>query len=52
MINLNFPEPSKVFNKQIYDNLQDYSKFIEVWYGGASSGSRTVSFKRSFLNHY
>lgn len=38
MINLNFPEPSKVFNKQIYDNLQDYSKFIEVWYGGASSG--------------
>lgn len=38
MINLNFPEPSKVFNKQIYDSLKDYSRFIEVWYGGASSG--------------
>lgn len=38
MIKLNFPKPSKVFNKQIYDSLEDYSKFIEVWYGGASSG--------------
>ena len=37
-INLNFPHPSKVFNQQIYDNLFDYSKFTEVWYGGASSG--------------
>lgn len=37
-IKLNFPKPSKVFNKQIYDSLEDYSKFIEVWYGGASSG--------------
>ena len=37
-ISLNFPQPSKVFNKQIYDSLKDYSKFIEVWYGGASSG--------------
>lgn len=37
-INLAFPKPSRVFNKQIYDNLFDYSRFIEVWYGGASSG--------------
>ena len=37
-INLNFPKPEKVFNRQIYDNLFDYSHFIEVWYGGASSG--------------
>ena len=31
-INLNFPKPNKVFNKQIFDNLFDYSHFIEVWY--------------------
>ena len=37
-INLNFPEPAKVFNRQIYDSLFDYDHFIEVWYGGASSG--------------
>lgn len=37
-LNLNFPKPANVFNKQIYDNLFDYSHFIEVWYGGASSG--------------
>lgn len=37
-IKLNFPKPSRVFNKQIYDNLFDYSHFVEVWYGGASSG--------------
>ena len=37
-INLNFPEPAKVFNKQIYDSLFNYDHFIEVWYGGASSG--------------
>ena len=37
-INLNFPRPSNVFNKQIFDNLFDYSHFTEVWYGGASSG--------------
>ncbi len=37
-INLNFPKPCNVFNKQIYDSLFDYSHFIEVWYGGASSG--------------
>ena len=37
-INLNFPQPAKVFNRQIFDSLFDYSKFTEVWYGGASSG--------------
>lgn len=37
-INLNFPKPSRVFNKQVYDYLFDYSHFVEVWYGGASSG--------------
>lgn len=37
-INLNFPEPAKVFNRQIYDSLFDYGHFVEVWYGGASSG--------------
>ena len=37
-VNLNFPKPAKVFNRQIYDNLFDYGHFIEVWYGGASSG--------------
>lgn len=37
-INLNFPKPYNVFNKQIFDSLFDYDHFIEVWYGGASSG--------------
>lgn len=37
-INLNFPKPYNIFNKQIFDNLFDYSHFTEVWYGGASSG--------------
>lgn len=37
-ISLNFPKPANVFNRQIFDNLADYSHFIEVWYGGASSG--------------
>lgn len=37
-INLNFPNPKKVFNKQIYDDLTNYDNFSEVWYGGASSG--------------
>lgn len=37
-IKLNFPHPSKVFNKQIFNNLFDYSHLTEVWYGGASSG--------------
>lgn len=37
-INLNFPKPANVFNKQIFNSLFDYDHFIEVWYGGASSG--------------
>ncbi|MCQ2570095.1 MAG: PBSX family phage terminase large subunit [Limosilactobacillus sp.] len=37
-IDLNFPKPQKVFNKQVFDSLLDYSKLSEVWYGGASSG--------------
>ena len=37
-INLNFPKPARVFNRQIFDSLFDYSHFTEVWYGGASSG--------------
>lgn len=37
-INLNFPKPYNVFNKQIFDSLFDYTHFVEVWYGGASSG--------------
>lgn len=38
MISIDIPKPSNIFNKQIYDNLFDYSYFTEVWYGGASSG--------------
>lgn len=34
---LNF-KPSKVFNKHIYEQLDDYSTYTEVHYGGASSG--------------
>ena len=34
---LNF-KPSKVFNKHIYEQLDDYSAYTEVHYGGASSG--------------
>lgn len=35
---LRFPKPSKVFNKHIYVCLDDYTKFTEIHYGGASSG--------------
>ena len=38
MININIKTPYSVFNKHIYDNLQDYSNFTEIHYGGASSG--------------
>lgn len=31
-LKLNFPKPKKVFNKQIYDCLFDYSHSVEVWY--------------------
>lgn len=37
-INLDVDSPNKVFNKQIFDSLMDYSHPVEVWYGGASSG--------------
>ena len=35
---LEFPKPSKVFNKHIYNIIDDYTKFTEIHYGGASSG--------------
>lgn len=37
-IRLNFPKPAKVFNKNIFNILTDYSHFTEVHYGGGSSG--------------
>lgn len=37
-IKLNFTKPAKVFNRKIFDLLNDYSHFTEVHYGGASSG--------------
>lgn len=37
-IELKIKHPERVFNKQIYDNLLDYSNFAEVYYGGGSSG--------------
>lgn len=37
-IKLNFRKPSKVFNKKIFMQLNDYDTFTEVHYGGASSG--------------
>lgn len=37
-IKIEFKYPSRVFNKHIYNKLNDYSKFTEVHYGGASSG--------------
>lgn len=37
-IQISIPYPSHVFNKHIYDKLNDYSTFTEVHYGGASSG--------------
>lgn len=37
-INLNIPNPKKVFNDDFYSRLFDYSHFTEVYYGGASSG--------------
>lgn len=35
---LEFPRPSKVFNKNMFRILGDYSKMTEIHYGGASSG--------------
>ncbi len=37
-IRLNFKYPNKVFNKNIFEILEDYSNFTEVHYGGGSSG--------------
>lgn len=35
---LQFDKPSKVFNKHIYNIIDDYTRFTEIHYGGASSG--------------
>lgn len=37
-INISIKHPSRVFNKHIFNKLNDYSTFTEVHYGGASSG--------------
>lgn len=37
-IKIKIKNPSRVFNKHIYDELTDYSTFTEIHYGGASSG--------------
>lgn len=37
-IKIKIKNPSRVFNKHIYNKLTDYSTFTEIHYGGASSG--------------
>ncbi|WP_179946637.1 PBSX family phage terminase large subunit [Lactobacillus terrae] len=37
-ININIKHPQNVFNRQVYYELEDYSNFTEIWYGGAASG--------------
>lgn len=37
-IKIKIKNPSRVFNKHIYDKLTDYGTFTEIHYGGASSG--------------
>ncbi|EGQ3514106.1 TPA: PBSX family phage terminase large subunit [Staphylococcus pseudintermedius] len=37
-VSLNFKQPSKVFNKNIFEILFNYDCFTEVHYGGGSSG--------------
>lgn len=37
-IKVKIKNPSRVFNKYIYEKLTDYSTFTEIHYGGASSG--------------
>lgn len=37
-IKIKITNPSRVFNKHIYDHLTDYDTFTEIHYGGASSG--------------
>lgn len=38
--------PSKVFNRHIYDHLFDYDTFTEIHYGGASSGKSHGVFQK------
>lgn len=47
-INLDI-NPSKVFNRHIYDHLFDYDTFTEVHYGGASSGKSHGVFQKIVL---
>ena len=37
-IKIKIKNPSRVFNKHIYEKLTNYSTFTEIHYGGASSG--------------
>ncbi|WP_411039114.1 PBSX family phage terminase large subunit [Staphylococcus equorum] len=37
-VNLNISKPHRVFNRNIFEVLTDYSHFTEVHYGGGSSG--------------
>lgn len=37
-LDIQIPNPSKVFNRHVYEKLKDYETFTEVHYGGASSG--------------
>lgn len=48
MIKLNI-NPSKVFNRHIYDHLFDYDTFTEVHYGGASSGKSHGVFQKMVI---
>lgn len=41
--------PSKVFNRHIYEHLFDYDTFTEVHYGGASSGKSHGVFQKIVL---
>lgn len=47
-INLDI-NPSKVFNRHIYEHLFDYGTFTEVHYGGASSGKSHGVFQKIVL---
>lgn len=38
MIKINIKELNKIFNKNIFEIINDYLYFIEVYYGGGSSG--------------
>lgn len=47
-INLDI-DPSRVFNRHIYEHLFDYDTFTEVHYGGASSGKSHGVFQKIVL---